>query len=66
MNTRRWYEGFADFEARGSSITYELLAREPAVLGRLDRLPLQKRQPNLLFTATRHHGIAVDDTLLSR
>ncbi len=65
VDTRQWYEFFADFEAQGSSITYERLARsvasEPAVLDLLDTLPRSKRQPNLLFAAARHHGLAVDD-----
>ncbi|MEO1056181.1 MAG: DUF2332 domain-containing protein [Actinomycetota bacterium] len=65
MDTRRWYEFFAEFEAQGSSITYERLARtvagEPTVVGLLDTLPTPKRQPNLLFAAARHHRVAVDD-----
>ncbi|MEM8618534.1 MAG: DUF2332 domain-containing protein [Actinomycetota bacterium] len=66
MDTLRWYQGFAEFEAHGSSTTYERLARAvasaPAVLVRLDRLPPQKRQPNLLFAAARHNGVAVEDS----
>ncbi|MEM9516931.1 MAG: DUF2332 domain-containing protein [Actinomycetota bacterium] len=65
MDTRRWYEFFAEFEAQGSSITYERLARTVAsqstVIDLLEQLPTPKRQPNLLFAAARHSGVAVHD-----
>jgi hypothetical protein len=53
----RRYQRFADVEARGRSPLYERWARaiaaDPAVLAFLAALPEPKRQPNLLFAATR-------------
>ncbi|GAB5470112.1 MAG: DUF2332 domain-containing protein [Rhodospirillales bacterium] len=52
------YRRFAVREARGISPLYEsfalAVAREPALLDRLDSLPQGKAQPNLLFAALRH------------
>lgn len=52
------YRAFADREAHGVSLTYENYAKSAAanidLLGRLLDLPDGKRQPNLLFAATRH------------
>lgn len=52
-------------EAAGSSPTYERLAlgvaEDAEVLGFLERLPTDKRQPNLLFAAARHLMQAVPD-----
>jgi hypothetical protein len=51
------YQRFARFEARGRSRLYEdwatAIASDAEVLAFLGRLPPQKRQPNLLFAATR-------------
>jgi hypothetical protein len=55
--TRENYLAFAE-EARGRSVAYAELsmavAADPVVLGFLDGLPAQKRQPNLLFAAARY------------
>lgn len=52
------YRRFAHLEASGRSATYERLATAVAedrdVLAFLNRLPVGKRQPNLLFAAARH------------
>jgi hypothetical protein len=57
MSTAQGYQRFADVEARGSSPTYEALARHvagaPALLDLLDTLPPGRRQPNLLFGVGR-------------
>ena len=62
--TRDWYLDFAR-EARGNSAMYERLAlavaEDSQVLRRLDGLPEPKRQPNLLFAATRFLGGPVSD-----
>ena len=59
------YLRFARLEAAGRSATYSALAEavagDPAILGFLDRLPRGKRQPNLLFAASRHVLGAVPD-----
>ena len=56
LSTATTYAEFAAREARGSSPAYERLSlavsRDRAMLARLDRLPLAKRQPNLLFAAS--------------
>jgi hypothetical protein len=52
------YLRFARLEASGRSATYEALAmavaEDPDLLEFLNRLPIGKRQPNLLFAAARH------------
>ena len=52
------YPSFARLEARGRSAAYESLAEsvadDPAVVGLIASLPLDKRQPNLLFAAARY------------
>jgi hypothetical protein len=57
-STAEIYRRFAWQEARGRSPAYERLAGEVAgdadVLGFLDTLPPEKRQPNLLFAAARY------------
>ena len=64
ISTSEWYDGFAVREAAGNSPTYERLARAVAasdeVIDRLDTLPEDKRQPNLLFASTRAMGGPVD------
>lgn len=51
------YLRFADVEAKGVSPLYEALARHvassPCALAFLRRLPMERRQPNLLFAAMR-------------
>ena len=65
METRNWYLAFADVEAKGSSPTYEALARavadSPTLLGLLDEMPLIKRQPNLLLASARLGGAPIED-----
>jgi len=57
VNTSQWYRNFAS-EARAESPAYECVAAAVAdddeILRRLDQLPEPKRQPNLLFAATRY------------
>jgi hypothetical protein len=59
------YREWADVEARGSSPTYERLARAVAdderVLRLLAGVPERSRQPNLLFGALRWIDVPVDD-----
>ncbi len=58
--TSERYREYADYFA-GESPTYESWARAVAddaeVIAWLDRLPLAKRQPNLVFAAARVHGV---------
>ncbi|MEV0650570.1 DUF2332 domain-containing protein [Phytomonospora sp. NPDC050363] len=58
--TADWYRSFAVRQARGKSRSYERLAhfvaQETRLLHLLDELPEPKRQPNLLFGATRYLG----------
>ncbi len=58
--TRRQYDGFAD-DAAGESPCFEEWSRgvagDPEVLAWLERLPVAKRQPNLVFAAARWHGV---------
>lgn len=57
MGSAEWFHGFAEHEAKGSSATYEMLARgvadDAALCERLDRLPPGLQQPNLLFSVVR-------------
>lgn len=59
------YSRFAEREARGVSPMYEALAAgvaaDAAFCERIAELPVQKRQPNLVFSASRHLGAPVDD-----
>jgi hypothetical protein len=58
VGTAENYRRFARREAAGRSLAYERLALSVAddseILGFLDRLPAQKRQPNLLLAAARY------------
>lgn len=58
--TDQRYRIFADAETAKLSPTYARLAlgvsTDPRLLARLDELPVDKRQPNLLFGATRFLG----------
>jgi hypothetical protein len=60
VDTAERYRRFAVEQARGQSPAYEAFAHavaaDPALLARLDDLPLVKRQPNLLFGAVRYLG----------
>lgn len=57
-STAENYRRFARLSAADRSPTYERLAlgvaEDATVLGFLERLPVGKRQPNLLFAAARH------------
>ena len=59
-DTERQYADFA-LDARGYSPSFDEWARgvvaDAEVLAWLDRLPPQKRQPNLVFAAARWHGV---------
>jgi len=59
------YRQFAEIEARGMSACYEEWARgvadDPVTVALIDRLPGPKRQPNLVFSASRFHGAPVSD-----
>ncbi len=52
------FRRFARFEAAGRSQTYkelsEYVSTDPLILAFLERLPISKRQPNLLFAAARY------------
>jgi hypothetical protein len=58
--TSDWYRRFAAQDAHGVSPIYEEwalgVADDAEVLGLLERLPLQKRQPNLIFAVSRLLG----------
>jgi hypothetical protein len=64
------YRRFAEHEARGRSVLYELftsrIADDPAVLQLLAALPPPKRQPNLLLAAARHVAGVPEDWLTFR
>ena len=59
------YRQFAEVEARGMSACYEAwaigVADDPATAALINRLPRPKRQPNLVFSASRFHGAPVSD-----
>ncbi|CAM4151099.1 DUF2332 domain-containing protein [Janibacter anophelis] len=56
----RFYEHFAEHEAKGESVTFESWARGLAadreVVDLVAGLPVGKRQPNHVFAAARRHG----------
>ena len=60
MDTASWYRGFGELEARGQSAIYEQwalgVADDSALIAFIDELPLQKRQPNLVFACARLLG----------
>lgn len=60
MDTASWYRAFGQLEARGQSAVYEQwalgVAEDSALIALIDELPLQKRQPNLLFACARLLG----------
>lgn len=59
-DTAEWYRGFAEIETKGQSAIYAEwangVAGDSTVIAALDTLPLQKRQPNLIFAAARLLG----------
>jgi hypothetical protein len=61
-DTAEWYRAFAEVETRGRSAIYEGwalgVADDAEVLALIDELPLQKRQPNLIFACARLLGAA--------
>ncbi|MES2094546.1 MAG: DUF2332 domain-containing protein [Actinomycetota bacterium] len=60
MDTSSWYRNFGELEARGNSAIYEQwalgVADDPALIALIEELPLQKRQPNLVFACARLLG----------
>ncbi len=60
METSVWYRDFGLLEARGQSAIYEEwalgVAGDAAIIDLIDSLPLQKRQPNLIFACARLLG----------
>lgn len=60
MDTSTWYRDFGELEARGQSAIYEQwalgVADDPALITLIEELPLQKRQPNLVFACARLLG----------
>jgi hypothetical protein len=65
VDTVSWYRDFGELEARGQSAIYEEwalgVAGDPALIALIDELPLQKRQPNLLFACARLLGVPEAD-----
>ncbi|GAA4545897.1 DUF2332 domain-containing protein [Amycolatopsis samaneae] len=65
MTTAGRYRAFGTRQARGSSPAYERLAfavaEDARLLALLGELPESRRQPNLLFAATRYLGGPVED-----
>ena len=65
MDTSTWYRSFGELEARGQSAIYEQwalgVADDPALVALIDELPLQKRQPNLIFACARLLGAPEGD-----
>ncbi len=59
-DTAEWYNTFAEVEARGQSAIYldwaTGVASDVGLRAIIDRLPLQKRQPNLVFGVSRLLG----------
>ncbi|WP_394769883.1 DUF2332 domain-containing protein [Lacisediminihabitans sp.] len=59
-DTASWYRTFGEVEARGQSAIYEewalSVSEDAPVLALIDQLPLQKRQPNLVFACSRLLG----------
>lgn len=58
-----WYTSFGEVEARGQSAIYEEwalgVAGDPGIQALLMTMPLQKRQPNLIFATSRLLGAPV-------
>ncbi len=62
-DTAEWYTSFANTEARGQSAVltdWALgVAGDPGIRELIERMPLQKRQPNLVFAVSRLLGAPV-------
>lgn len=62
-SSAEWYRSFAEVEARGQSAVFvewaNGVAGDPGILELIDRMPLQKRQPNLVFAVSRLLGAPV-------
>lgn len=62
-DTAEWYSTYAEVEARGQSAVYEEwalgVASDPVVIALLERMPLQKRQPALVFAVSRLLGVPI-------
>lgn len=62
----RRYRRFAEYEAAGTSPSYEraamAVADDDALVGEIGRLRVGEQQPNLLFAACRYLGIEFDVT----
>ncbi|MGQ4615305.1 DUF2332 family protein [Nocardia sp. R7R-8] len=65
MDTAQRYEFFAEYEVRGHSPCYEQWCRGIAcdtdVLGLIEQLSPEKRQPNLVLGAARYVGVEPSD-----
>lgn len=63
--TADWYRRFGEHEARGNSPIFEQwalgVATDDDILALLETLPLQKRQPNLVFACARLLGAPLGD-----
>jgi hypothetical protein len=61
--TASWYRDFGETEAHGQSAVYEEwalgVAADRELIDIIDELPLQKRQPNLIFACARLLGAPV-------
>jgi hypothetical protein len=62
-DTAEWYSTFAENEARGQSAIYTEwalgVAGDPGIRSLIEGMPLQKRQPNLVFGVSRLLGAPV-------
>ncbi len=60
-STADWYRTFGEVEARGQSAIFEEwalgVADDAELVALIDTLPLQKRQPNLVFATARLLGV---------
>lgn len=69
-STAEWYRVFGELEARGQSAIFEewalAIANDAEVLALIDELPLQKRQPNLVFACARLLGVPESEYLIFR
>lgn len=68
--TARWYRSFGELEAHGNSPIFEGwalgVATDDDVLDLLETLPMQKRQPNLVFACARLMGAPLEPYLVFR
>ncbi len=63
-DTADWYRNFAEIECKGQSELFADwaggISDDREVLDLIDSLPLQKRQPNLIFAVSRLLGVPLD------